>query len=45
MRDQARLAEASRVSLVKSFACARLALWDEAETKLVSFREARRRAR
>ncbi|HEX2593204.1 MAG TPA: fatty acid desaturase [Rhizomicrobium sp.] len=42
MREQVRLAQASRVNLLESFACARLALWDEAQTKLVSFREARR---
>jgi omega-6 fatty acid desaturase (delta-12 desaturase) len=42
MREQARLANASRVNLLESFRCANLALWDEAQTKLISFREARR---
>jgi acyl-lipid omega-6 desaturase (Delta-12 desaturase) len=42
LRDQARLATASRVSMLASFRCARLALWDEVENKLLSFREARK---
>jgi omega-6 fatty acid desaturase (delta-12 desaturase) len=43
LSDQIRLAEVSRVSLLASLRCARLALWDECENRLVSFREARRR--
>jgi omega-6 fatty acid desaturase (delta-12 desaturase) len=35
----------SRVGLWESFRCARLALWDEADRRLVSFREARRSVR
>jgi acyl-lipid omega-6 desaturase (Delta-12 desaturase) len=42
LREQARLAAASRVSLLQSLRCARLALWDEVENRLLSFREARR---
>lgn len=45
LRDQARLATASRVSMLASFRCARLALWDEVENKLLSFREARKISR
>jgi omega-6 fatty acid desaturase (delta-12 desaturase) len=44
LRDQARLAAASRVSLWESIRCARLALWDEGKNKLVSFRAARKGA-
>jgi len=35
---------ARRPSLWESIRCVRLALWDDAERRLVSFREARRRA-
>jgi len=42
LRDQAPLASVSRVSLWQSIKCARLALWDEAGSRLLSFREARR---
>ena len=42
LREQARLAAASRVSLLESVRCARLALWDECENRLVSFRGARK---
>jgi omega-6 fatty acid desaturase (delta-12 desaturase) len=41
LRDQAPLASASRVTLWQSLKCARLALWDDAQNKLLSFREAR----
>jgi omega-6 fatty acid desaturase (delta-12 desaturase) len=41
LREQARLAEVSRVSLVESLRCTRLALWDEVQNRLVTFREAR----
>jgi len=43
LREQARLAAVSRVSLLKSIRCARLSLWDECEKRLVSFRAARKR--
>jgi omega-6 fatty acid desaturase (delta-12 desaturase) len=42
LREQARLASASRVSLLESLRCARLALWDDVERRLLTFREARR---
>jgi omega-6 fatty acid desaturase (delta-12 desaturase) len=42
LRDQAPLANVSRVTLWQSLKCARLALWDEAERRLLSFREARK---
>jgi acyl-lipid omega-6 desaturase (Delta-12 desaturase) len=41
LREQVRLAQASRVSLLESVRCARLALWDEYGKRLVSFRSAR----
>jgi omega-6 fatty acid desaturase (delta-12 desaturase) len=43
LREQVRLAQASRVSLLESVRCARLALWDEGKNRLVSFRSARKR--
>jgi omega-6 fatty acid desaturase (delta-12 desaturase) len=42
LREQSQLASVSRVSLLESVRCARLALWDEYESRLLSFREARR---
>jgi hypothetical protein len=33
------------VSLLASLRCARLALWDDAQNRLLSFREARRLSR
>ena len=41
LRDQIKLAQVSRVSLVESLRCARLALWDDVQNRLVTFREAR----
>jgi omega-6 fatty acid desaturase (delta-12 desaturase) len=41
LREQIRLADVSRVSLVESLRCARLALWDECQNRLITFREAR----
>jgi omega-6 fatty acid desaturase (delta-12 desaturase) len=41
LRDHPELEPMSRVGLVESFRCARLALWDETAGRLVSFREAR----
>jgi omega-6 fatty acid desaturase (delta-12 desaturase) len=41
--DHPELKPMSRVGLWESFRCARLALWDEANGRLVSFREARAR--
>jgi len=42
LREQARLASVARVSLLESIRCAPLALWDECENRLLSFREARK---
>jgi acyl-lipid omega-6 desaturase (Delta-12 desaturase) len=41
LEDHPELKAVSRVGLVESFRCARLALWDESAGRLVSFREAR----
>ena len=41
LREQIRLADVSRVSLLESFRCARLALWDDCQNRLITFREAR----
>jgi omega-6 fatty acid desaturase (delta-12 desaturase) len=42
LRDQIALTKVSRVSLLESLRCTRLALWDDCQNRLVSFREARR---
>ena len=39
LKDHPELEPMSRVGLVESFRCARLALWDETTGRLVSFRE------
>ncbi|MFN3522630.1 MAG: fatty acid desaturase [Phenylobacterium sp.] len=44
LRDHPELREVSRVGLLESLGFARLALWDESQQRLVSFREARRRS-
>jgi len=44
LKDHPELNAMSRVGFWESFRCARLALWDEAAGRLVSFREARRTA-
>lgn len=41
LRDHDTLATMNRVTLLESFACARLALWDQSERRLVTFAEAR----
>ena len=43
LKDHPELDEMSRIGLWDSFKAVRLALWDEAKARLVSFREARRR--
>ena len=43
LRDHPELDGMSRVGFLESFKAVRLALWDEARGRLVSFREARRR--
>jgi omega-6 fatty acid desaturase (delta-12 desaturase) len=41
LRDHPELRDVSRLTLFQSFRCARLALWDEAQCRLMSFREVR----
>jgi omega-6 fatty acid desaturase (delta-12 desaturase) len=41
LRDHPQLREVGRLTLLQSFRCVRLVLWDETERRLVSFREAR----
>ena len=42
LADHPELAPTSRIGLWESFRCARLALWDEAQGRLVSFRDSQR---
>lgn len=42
LRDEPELNDVSRVTLLASFRCAALALWDESGQRLISFREMRR---
>jgi omega-6 fatty acid desaturase (delta-12 desaturase) len=42
LRDHPELRAVSRITLLQSFQCVRLALWDEGHRRLVSFSEARR---
>jgi omega-6 fatty acid desaturase (delta-12 desaturase) len=44
LRDHPELRTTSRLTLLESFRCVRLVLWDEQRRRLVSFREARRAA-
>jgi omega-6 fatty acid desaturase (delta-12 desaturase) len=41
LRDHPELNEVGRLSLFKSFACVRLALWDEGKKQLIAFRDLR----
>jgi omega-6 fatty acid desaturase (delta-12 desaturase) len=41
LRDYPELRDVSRLTLLQSFCCVRLVLWDEAQRRLVTFREAR----
>lgn len=41
LRDHPELCEVGRLTLLQSFRCVRLVLWDEAQRRLVSFREVR----
>src|SRR5205085_11453134 len=41
LRDHPELRDIGRVTLLQSFRCVRLVLWDEAQRRLVSFRDAR----
>jgi len=45
LRDHPELTRVSRITLWESIRCMRLALWDEAQRRLVSFRSARARLR
>jgi omega-6 fatty acid desaturase (delta-12 desaturase) len=42
LRDHPELCDVGRLTLLQSFGCVRLVLWDEAQNRLVSFRDARR---
>jgi omega-6 fatty acid desaturase (delta-12 desaturase) len=42
LRDYPDLDGIGRLTLLQSFRCVRLALWDESQERLVSFREVRR---
>jgi omega-6 fatty acid desaturase (delta-12 desaturase) len=39
LRDYPELRDVGRITLLQSFQCVRLVLWDEAQRRLVSFRE------
>jgi omega-6 fatty acid desaturase (delta-12 desaturase) len=41
LRDHRDLGEINRITLLQSIRAVRLALWDEAQQRLVSFREAK----
>src|SRR5437762_4751387 len=43
LRDHPQLADVKRLTLLESLACVRLVLWDEAQQRLISFRELRTR--
>jgi acyl-lipid omega-6 desaturase (Delta-12 desaturase) len=43
LRDYPELSGIGRLTLVQSFRCVRLVLWDEAQRRLISFREVRQR--
>ena len=43
LRDHPELREIGRLTLLESFRCTRFTLWDEAQRRLVSFREAQRK--
>jgi omega-6 fatty acid desaturase (delta-12 desaturase) len=43
LRDYPELSGIGRLTLVQSFRCVRLVLWDEGQRRLISFREVRRR--
>jgi omega-6 fatty acid desaturase (delta-12 desaturase) len=45
LRNHPELAAVGRITILKSFACVKLALWDEAKRKLVSFETLRRERR
>ncbi|MCX7363903.1 MAG: fatty acid desaturase, partial [Alphaproteobacteria bacterium] len=41
LQDHPELRNVGRLTLLQSFRCVNLALWDETQRRLVSFREAR----
>jgi omega-6 fatty acid desaturase (delta-12 desaturase) len=41
LQDHPELRNVGRLTLLESFRCVRLVLWDETERRLISFREAR----
>jgi omega-6 fatty acid desaturase (delta-12 desaturase) len=43
LRDYPELRDVGRITLLQSFQCVRLVLWDETQRRLVSFREIRAR--
>ena len=43
LRDHPELREVGQITLLQSFRCVRLVLWDEAQRRLVSFPEIRAR--
>ena len=45
LRDHPELRDVGRVTLLESFRCVRLVLWDEAQGRMISFREVRASAR
>jgi omega-6 fatty acid desaturase (delta-12 desaturase) len=44
LRDHPELRDVSRLTLLESFRCVRLVLWDEAEKRLISIKELRARS-
>jgi omega-6 fatty acid desaturase (delta-12 desaturase) len=45
LRDYPELCDVGRVTMLDSFRCVRLVLWDEAQRRLVSFRDVRESVR
>jgi omega-6 fatty acid desaturase (delta-12 desaturase) len=45
LRDHPQLRDMGRLTLVESFRCVRLALWDEGSRRLISFSDLRRQGR
>ncbi len=45
LRDYPELKSVGRLTLLQSFACVRLVLWDESNRRLISFRDLRRSRR
>jgi omega-6 fatty acid desaturase (delta-12 desaturase) len=41
LRDHPELKDVGRITLLESFACVRLALWDEERQRMISFRDLR----